>query len=266
MKQIGLFEAERINDLDFQSLMHLSIFGNDAVNRIIPTQSVPAPFGNSLPKITINKVFFCDIYNSQVGVSNLLWDSGAPFIVKLLFDDAGLYDPEIEFVLPTTAPETTADITTTTGPTTTDVTTTTGPTTTNVTTTTGPTTTGPTTTDVTTTTGPTTTGEPSTTCNSTTCDPSTTAGTTTTEDEQLPPGVFTMQQGIMDLLDMKVKCVFTLSGDDKVICPLDKYIKAYADYIRTNYNTIAASYEQPRDIRPTNRNVFNMLTRDIKFQ
>jgi hypothetical protein len=238
-----LFESQRENVIDFQSLMHLSLFGDVDGGRIIPTMSVPEYFGSNPDPITINKVFFCDIYNSQASISNLFWDSGAPFITKLLFRDQAIYDPAEEFVLPTTEPTTTVGLTTTAGPTTTaEPTTTGGPTTTGSTTTAGPTTTGPTTTGSTTTAGPTTTGP------------------------AVYDDVFTMQQGIMDLIEHKTKCVFTLNNDGNVICPIDHFIKAYADYIRTEYNSIATPYEQPREIRPANRNVFNMLTRDIKFQ
>lgn len=225
-----LFEAERVNELDFQSLNHLSIFGTYVQGRTIPTYSVP---GFDPPQITtINKIFFCDIYNSHVGISNMLWDSGAPFIIKLFFEDQGLFDPEIEFVLPTTTePGTTVPGTT------------------------GAPTTAPPTTDAPTTSG------------GTTVEPTTTVATTTTT--QQPPlgsdGIFMSQPGIMELIERKYRCVYTLNNDNRVICPLDDYIKAYADYIRVGYNMTAAPFEQPREVRQTRRNVFNMVTSGVRF-
>jgi hypothetical protein len=165
-----LFESERINELDYQSLNHLSIFGTYVQGRTIPTYSVPG--FNPPQETTINKIFFCDIYNSQAGISNMLWDSGAPFIIKLFFEDQGPLGSE---------------------------------------------------------------------------------------------GIFMSQPGIMELIERKYRCVYTLNNDNRVICPLDDYIKAYADYIRVQYNMIAAPYEQPREIRQTRRNVFNMVTSGIRF-
>lgn len=209
----------------------MSIFGTTENSRIIPPMSVPNYLGSSPDPITINKIFFCDVYNSQAAISNLFWDSGAPFLTKVIFEDQALYDPDEEFVLPTTVAPTTA----------------------------APTTVAPTTTE-----------EPEMMGLKRSVKINTKSKgkreVTTTKDPFKPANVFISQQGIEELLALKHRCVFTLNNDNKVICPLDDYIKAYADYIRTNYNQIAMAYEQPRDIKPTNRNVFNMLTRDIKFQ
>lgn len=228
-----LFEAERINEIDFQSLNHLSIFGTFLENRIIPTLSVPAFPTNPPQTITINKIFFCDIYNSHVGISNMLWDSGAPFITKLLFENQGLYDPDIVFTLPTTTQTPTTSS--------------------------GTTTILPTTTVAPTTAAPTTIVTTETTIEETTI---------TSTNSPVPPGpgnVFINQPGIKELLEKKVRCVFTLNNDGRVICPLCDYIKAYANYIRTQYNTVAIPYEQPREIRQVKRNVFNMVTSGIKY-
>ena len=220
-----LFESERVNELDYLSLNHLSIFGTYDQGRTIPTYSV----SGAIPpqNVTINKIFFCDIYNSQAGISNMLWDSGAPFINKLFFEDQGLFDPEIDFVISTTQAGTTTEATTTEA---------------------------------------TTTDAPTTVAGTTEATTSTSTSTSTTQKPVLgSEGVFMSQPGIEELIERKVRCVFTLNNDGRVICPLDDYIKAYADYIRTQYNTSAAQYEQPREIRQTRRNVFNMVTSGIRF-
>lgn len=206
------FEAQRINTLDFQSLIMLSIYGSVQVDRILPTQSVPEPFGSSSNPITINKVFFCDIYNYQSTISNMFWDSGAPFLIMVYCEDQALYDPDHEFTITTLQPTTSAP------------------------TTNAPTTVGPTT------------------------------STSTSTTKPLPTDVFDSQQGIQFLLTHKHRCVFTLNGDGRVICPLDDYIKAYANYIIKNYNIIAAPYEQTAPVTlAANRNIFNLVTRDIKY-
>ena len=220
-----LFESERVNELDYLSLNHLSIFGTYDQGRTIPTYSV----SGAIPpqNVTINKIFFCDIYNSQAGISNMLWDSGAPFINKLFFEDQGLFDPEIDFVISTTQAGTTTEATTTEA---------------------------------------TTTDAPTTVAGTTEATTSTSTSTSTTQKPVFgSEGVFMSQPGIEELIERKVRCVFTLNNDGRVICPLDDYIKAYADYIRTQYNTSAAQFEQPREIRQTRRNVFNMVTSGIRF-
>jgi hypothetical protein len=251
-----LFKSDRMNEIDYQSLNHLSIFGTYEQGKTIPTTTVPNAYGSDPLPICIDKIFFCDIYNSHAGISNMLWDSGAPFITKFLFEDQGLYDPEIEFVLPTTAVPTTSAETT-------SAATTSAATTSAATTTAVPTTNAPTTVASTTVAGTTVAG---TTVAGTTVAPTTSAGTTTELPPLGPGDVFMSQPGIIDLIEMKARCVFTLSDDGRVICPLDDYIKAYADYVREQYNIIAAQYEQPRDIRQTRRNVFNMVTSGIRFQ
>lgn len=228
------FEEDRVNEADFLSLLHLSIFGYYNYGKTIAPMSIPNVLGTDSPLITINKIFFCDIYNSQATISNLMWDSGSPFLTMSLCSDQDIYDPNVTFELPTT-------------------TTTTGAPTTSTTTSTTTTTISPSSTTSTSTT----TAAPTTT--------TTAAPTTTTTSTTIPPSVFNDMPGIQDLLELKQKCVYTLNNSGSVICPLDKYIKAYADYVRTQYNTVATPYEQPREIRQNRRNIFNMVTNGIKY-
>lgn len=215
-----LYESDRDNVIDFQSLMHLSIYADVNIDAITPPKSIPFYLGSSADPITINKVLFADVYNMQATISNFFWCSDAPFLTNLTFEDQALFDPYTEFMYPTT----TESPTTTSAPTTSVPTTTTSGTTTSTT--------------------------------STTVEP-----TTTDVQDQ-----FTMQQGIEVLLAHKQKCVYVFNSDQKIICPLEKYIEGYARYIIQHYNTIAAIYETPRECIPTNRNIYDQIARVINLQ
>ena len=113
-------ELDRMHMEDLHSISKLSIEGQEYnLENVVPSSSLPNV--HPCPTISINRLLFCDMIVCQAGISNLLYDSGAPIINPCEFRTLDVTDPNDDFefsdigeTVPTTTSTTTTTTTTTT--------------------------------------------------------------------------------------------------------------------------------------------------------
>jgi hypothetical protein len=93
------FTYPRLNDKDMQSITRFAIDGVPLdMTKVIPSSSIP----NYIPDnpITINKALFCTIITALCGISRFLWNSNSPCLRLCDLNDDGAFDPDVIWEAP----------------------------------------------------------------------------------------------------------------------------------------------------------------------